>query len=178
MRTVAFVNVFLAILLTGCAAAFDPSSSLVQKPAPDFSLETLDGQKLSLSQLKGKVVMLDFFATWCPSCRQSLVLVQKMASRSDLAQRGLVICAINQREDAREIRAFLEQTHYTFTVLKDVDGNVADSYSVKLFPTTIVVGRDGAVRSTIVSFQAGTKQQIDAAVEQALAEPGEVATAR
>ncbi len=146
--------------------------SLEGKAAPDFALKTLDGKDVKLSDQKGKVVLIDFWATWCPPCRESLPHLEKTATDTTLAEKGLVVWAVNARETKDKIEPFMKENKYTFSVPMDTDGAAMGKYHVRGIPTTVIVGRDGKVKKVFVGFsnQSGTADQIHKAVEAALAE--------
>lgn len=122
----------------------DKHADLEGQPAPDFTLETLaDGKPVTLSSLKGKVVVLDFWATWCGPCRRWLPIVAKAAR--DRAADGLVVYAVNERETATQVKAYLEKQKLEVPVLMDLAGQVGDRYRAESIPLTVVVGRDGRV---------------------------------
>ena len=166
LRTIA-VNFLCVALLAGCTPTSDKSTQ-ASGPAANFTLASLDGQNTSLSSLRGKVVVLDFWATWCPPCRRSLPHLQKMSADPELKNKGLVVLAINQQEEVSKIRPFLEQEHYTFNVLRDTDGAVSRAYNVEGIPTTVIIGRDGNVRNVFVGFADESVKQVDDAVDAAL----------
>jgi thiol-disulfide isomerase/thioredoxin len=153
---------------SGCAQKGFGLPSLLSHPAPDFSLPSVDGRQISLAQLHGKVVVLDFWATWCTPCRQALPHLQALAANADMARKGLVVLAIDEREQPATIRPFLDQNHYTFTVIQDTNASAERAYDPPEFPTTIVIGRDGLVRSVISGWTQDTPHLIDAAVTDAL----------
>ena len=161
------INVLCLALLAGCAPTSEKSAQ-ASGPAPNFTLASLDGQNTSLSSLRGKVVVLDFWATWCPPCRRSLPHLQKLSEDPELKSKGLVVLAINQREGLSEVQPFIAQTRYTFNVLRDTDGAVARAYNVEALPTTIIIGRDGNVRNVFVGFADDSVKQVDDAVNAAL----------
>src|SRR5271156_5222659 len=109
-----------AVVLAATAAMWswraygDEPTDLKGKTAPDFSLKTLDGKDVKLSDQKGSVVMVDFWATWCPPCRASLPHVQKVSADAALAQKGLKVFAVNDKEDADTVKKFLTDNKYTF----------------------------------------------------------------
>jgi thiol-disulfide isomerase/thioredoxin len=144
-------------------------SALEGKPAPDFSLKTLDGKNVTLSEMKGKVVVVDFWATWCPPCRKSLPHLQKLSADKEMADKGLVVWAVDAREKSDVVQKFLTENKYTFTVPMDT-GKAMTQYNVSGIPTTIIVGRDGKVRKTFVGFGEGSEGPMDEAVKAALAE--------
>ena len=163
--------VALAGMSLTARAANDPAS-LEGKPAPAIALKTLDGKDLSLAGMKGKVVLVDTWATWCPPCRLSLPHIQKISADKALADKGLIVWAVDDQETKPVVEAFLKDNKYTFTVLMDEKAAVLKAYFVSGIPTTIVVGRDGTVKNTFVGYGGdASAKAIDAAVEKALAEP-------
>lgn len=147
----------------------DPTA-LKGKAAPDFSLATFAGQNVKLSDQKGKVVVVDFWATWCPPCRKSLPHIQAMSADQELAGKGLVVWAVNARETKDIVGAFMKSNNFTFTVPMDADGKAMAEYMVSGIPTTVVVGRDGNVKDVFVGFGDGSAKLIDDAVKAALGE--------
>jgi thiol-disulfide isomerase/thioredoxin len=146
------------------------TTSLIGQPAPDFSLTTVDGKNAKLSDQKGHVVMVDFWATWCPPCRASLPHVQKVSSNKELADKGLVVWAVDAREDAGTIKDFLNTNKYTFGVPMDSAGATLAAYLVHGIPTTVIIGRNGVIENAFIGFGGEeTSKAIDDAVDKALA---------
>src|SRR5712692_3226403 len=110
-------------------------------PAPDFTLEDLSGKRVSLKNLKGKVVFLNFWATWCVPCRDEMPEMEKL--HQELKGQGLEVVAVNFRDDKAEVRKFLKELGLTFTVLLDKDGNVSEEYGVYSLPLSYFVNRKG-----------------------------------
>jgi peroxiredoxin len=130
-----------AIICSGCGI-----QPLTSGPAPDFTLDSLHGDAVTLSALDGQVVVLDFWATWCSPCVEWLDHLQQMHER--YADEGLVVLAINVGEDQEEAAEFVADHGYTFTVLLDADGRVSDAYGVQAIPHTLIVDREGEVHYT------------------------------
>ena len=125
--------------------------ALEGQPATDFTLETLAGSKpVKLSELKGRVVVLDFWATWCGPCRRWLPIVEQ-ASR-DYASKGLAVFAVNERETDSKVRAYLDQQKLELPVLMDRSGTVGSIYRASSIPLTVVVGKDGNVLRVMVGL--------------------------
>jgi len=130
----------------------DPAKEFVGKPAPDFELPTLDGSPaVKLSNLKGKTVMLDFWATWCPPCRAALPDVN--SARKAFADKGFVLLTINNEPKADDVKAWMKKEGYTFTVLRDMERKASSAYKVTGIPTNVLIGPDGNVLEYVVGFE-------------------------
>jgi len=143
-----------------------PASALEGKPAPAFKLESPGGKKIALADLKGKVVVLDFWATWCGPCRMSLPHLDKLYKEDK--ENGVEFFAVNQREQKDEVEQFVKQTNLTVPVLLDSDGKVGDSYGVEGIPTTVVIGKNGKVQKVFVGFGEDSENQLKTAIQQAM----------
>ncbi len=115
-------------------------------PAPDFTLQTLDGEMMSLSDTRGQVVVVNIWATWCGPCRAEMPAIQNLHIAE--SQRGLVIMAVNStvQDNTATVRSFATELGLTFPILFDTDGAVTHSYRVQALPTTFVVDRQGVIR--------------------------------
>jgi cytochrome c biogenesis protein CcmG/thiol:disulfide interchange protein DsbE len=112
--------------------------------APIFSLEHLDGTQVALSDFRGKPVMLNFWATWCPPCRAEMPAIQNIAAR--YRDDGLVVLLVNQGEEAATVREYLAGIGLVATVLLDPRGGVASTYRIRALPTTVFIDREGRIR--------------------------------
>lgn len=117
-------------------------------PAPDFTLQTLDGESLSLSDLQGQAVVLNFWATWCPPCRAEMPELQ--AAYEDYGPGGLVVLGVNQGEDQATVKAYQEELNLTFPVVLDTQFEVSETYQINSLPTTFFIDRDGIIREIVV----------------------------
>lgn len=152
-------------VVTGCGSSGrETATQSLPHQAVDFSLSSVAGGATTMSDMRGKVVVLDFWASWCPPCRQSLPHLQQLSTDSSLAKKGLVVLAINEREDLSTIRSFLGPPHYSFPVLLDAKGSVARAYDVSSLPTTFVIQRDGSVSAVIAGFTGDSARQLDDAI--------------
>jgi len=133
---------------TGAAAVRPESIPLKGHPAPDFTLQTMTGEPLALSDLRGKAVVLNFWATWCPPCRAEMPELQ--AAYAAYAPGGLVVLGVNQAEDRATVQAFLDELGLTFPVVLDTQYEAASRYSVNSLPTTFFIDRDGVIRDIVV----------------------------
>jgi peroxiredoxin/outer membrane lipoprotein-sorting protein len=140
------------------------SGEFVGKPAPAFTLTGVKGSTVSLAKYKGKVVLLDFWATWCGPCRIEMPLVQKLYA--EFKAKGLVVFGVNVRETAAEVKGFLVKNGVGFPVLLDRDGKVAERYKAEGIPTLVIIGSDGNVSS----YFTGVRDE--ATLREALAQAG------
>jgi thiol-disulfide isomerase/thioredoxin len=124
---------------------------LTGKPAADFTLIDLGGKKHSLRGQRGKVVMLDFWATWCGPCRIQMPMVEKL--HHELKSKGLVVYAINQGESAETARRYLTRNKYTATTLLDPSAEVGKTYSVAGIPTLVVIDRQGKIAAHYIGVR-------------------------
>ena len=111
--------------------------------APDFELSALTGGKISLSSLRGQVVFLNFWATWCPPCRLEMPSMQVL--HDEYGREGLTILAVDLHEEFDAVQSFVSENELTFPVVIDTNGRVQIVYGVRSIPTTYIVGRNGDV---------------------------------
>ncbi len=135
-----------------------PRHPLVGKMAPDFQLNDLDGHPVSLASLRGKIVVLDFWATWCGPCVASLPLVSSVAG--SFADKGVIFYAANLRETAAQVRQFQTQKALAFPVLLDADGKVAGLYQAKGIPETVLIDASGKIQAVHVGYDAGIRKKL------------------
>jgi len=134
------------IMADGGSEGGDPSaanSALVDKPAPDFNLVLLSGKKFHLAEAKGKIVVLDFFASWCGPCLQTMPQIDKVAK--EFADQDVQVVAVNLEEGPQAITAMFERHKLSMPVALDEDGAVSAKYGVTSIPQTIVIDREGKV---------------------------------
>jgi peroxiredoxin len=120
---------------------------LVGGPAPEIVLNDLQGREVKLSDLRGKVVLLNFWATWCKPCKEEMPAMQ--AGYDKLRDQGLVVLAINELEDTEQVIEHVRRHGHTFPVVMDHDNVVANSYGVVGLPASFLVDRQGIVREKI-----------------------------
>lgn len=158
---------FFAPFLFALTLASTPA--LAGDKASDFSLRDLGGETLTLSDLRGKVVYVDFWATWCGPCKDEMPHLQKMAT--DFADRGFEVVAIST-DDARtqaQVKPFIRRMGYTFKVVKDPNSEVLVAYNpAKTLPFGVLVDRDGNVSATHAGYNEGDEDKLREEIEALL----------
>jgi cytochrome c biogenesis protein CcmG/thiol:disulfide interchange protein DsbE len=122
-----------------------PAVAEIGRAAPDFLLRTLDGRELRLSDLRGRVVLLNFWASWCQPCRSEMPEFVRLYSTQ--RDRGLEVVAVDLQEAPAPVQGFVDEFGMTFPVVFDRTGEVARTYRVTQLPVTLIIDRDGVIRA-------------------------------
>jgi len=141
-----------------------------EKPiiAPDFTLEDLAGKRISLKSLKGNVVFLNFWATWCVPCRQEMPTMEKL--HREYRKAGLEVLAVNFRETKEEAVKFVNELGLSFTVLLDEDGKVSEEYGVWSLPLSYFINRKGEFVGKVIGYRKWDSSEGKAFFQDLLAE--------
>jgi cytochrome c biogenesis protein CcmG/thiol:disulfide interchange protein DsbE len=149
-------------------SAPQPSNSLVQASrgtaAPQFLIFYPDGQEISLSDYEGQVILINWWATWCPPCKAEMPAINAFY-KSHQAD-GFVVLAVNSQEGASTAKDFIQSNGFTFPVLLDSKGQIMDRYHVRALPTSFIIDRHGVIQH----IQTGeiSPKQLEAIVEPLL----------
>jgi peroxiredoxin len=125
--------------------------------APDFALKSKSGSNMRLSEQKGNIVLVNFWASWCGPCRAELPEFEKM--QQDYEDLGFTVMAVNVDDDSRKADVLLRDIKVSFPVLLDPDGNVSELYDVSAMPTTVVIDRDGNQRLLHKGYKRGDEKK-------------------
>lgn len=150
-------------------ASQSDSTTLVKvgDPAPDFTVALFDGSQLKLSELRGKVVLLNFWATWCPPCRQELTRVQKdLIDR--FAGRDFLFLPVSRGEKRSDVVAFREKTEYDFPMGLDSTRTIYDRYATNFIPRNFLIDRDGTVVAATIGYSPEEFDKLIATIERTL----------
>lgn len=147
-RRLALAGLLLAPALLRAADGPAPVPWPARRATPALALPAWDGPAQSLAALRGQPVLLNFWASWCEPCRVEMPSLELLATRH--AADGLQVLAVNFRETDGAIRRYLDQTSLSLPVLRDRDGAAAAAFGVRIFPTTIAIGRHGRVLFSVV----------------------------
>jgi len=120
------------------------------KPAQDFTLKDLSGNDVKLSSLKGKAVIINFWATWCYPCREEIPDLQK--SYEENKDKGLIILGVNIKENESKVSKFAKDYKMTYPILLDIDGTISDTYRVFGIPISFFIDRNGLVKDSFIGM--------------------------
>jgi len=163
LRAGRIVLVFvLAVVTTQAQAAMPKPGSA----APDFTLASSSGKNLRLSEYRGRVVMINFWATWCAPCRQEMPLLNKL--HEQYRKIGFELLGVNVDDQFKTAQAMAGKLGVTFPILHDRDKRVSRLYDVDAMPLTVLIDRDGKVRYVHRGYRPGAEQQYDAQIRELL----------
>ena len=163
MKRIALAFYFIAALAAGgIAYAAEPSL------APNFALKGMDGTNVRLSEARGQVVMINFWATWCGPCRQEMPVLNDLYKRYRSA--GFLLLGINTERKPEEARAMATKLGIEFPILFDTDKTASRAYEVAAMPYTVLVDRSGKIRYRHRGYVPGTEREYETQIRELLKE--------
>ncbi len=136
----------LGLVITGCSGG--SSTAVIGEPAPDFTLPNLDGESVSLTDFEGRPVLINFWNTGCPPCREEMPYLQEVYDERQGSE--LVMLTINIGQNAATVKSFLHDNNLSLPVLLDADAAVTRRYGMPGIPTTFFIDRDGILRVKVI----------------------------
>ena len=176
-KTVIAAFIVMAVLL-GLTDGWSMGSRVpvVGTPAEDFQLVDLNGKLQSLSEYRGKIVLLNFWATWCKPCTTEMPAMQTTYDK--LREKGFIVLAVNELEDDAKVREHIKQYGHTFPVLMDRDNKVANQFGVFGLPVSVFIDGSGVVREYIKGGLLTEQKIYDVVARMQKQEPVEAASLR
>jgi len=171
-KNLIILSVVLFIVIVGAIAIFAlgraPQQTVPVMEAQavssiDFTLQDLSGKSHTLSDYRGKLVFLNFWATWCPPCRSEMPSMQKLYEKAD--KKKFVMLAVNAKEDVATVRAFAQKNGYTFPILLDPDYKISGKYQVQAIPLTFLVDQQGNIIGRICGAREWKWEQLEPLVK-------------
>jgi cytochrome c biogenesis protein CcmG/thiol:disulfide interchange protein DsbE len=154
-----------ALLLVGLSQSFALALDKGQT-APEIALKTLAGEPVKLSALKGKVVLVDFWASWCAPCRESMPVLEKLSK--SYKEQGFVVLGVNIDNDAEAARKFLKDLPVSFQVVNDAQKQVAKAYAPPTMPSSYLIDRQGKVHVVHAGFKRSDAAKLEAEIKTLL----------
>ncbi len=169
MKRVLFLLITgLSLSLAGFTATATELKPTKPRPAPELNLSALDGGRVNLADLRGRVVLVNFWAVWCPPCRKEMPSMERLSKL--LAERPFTILASNAGETPEQIRPFLKEVPLTFPILLDQDSARMKAWRVFVLPTSFLVDKQGQIRYSLSGHIEWDTPEAVAVIEQLLAE--------
>jgi thiol-disulfide isomerase/thioredoxin len=158
------------IFIVVCLASFNATavSQVISGKAPDFTLSSNQGNNLRLEELRGQVVLLNFWASWCGPCRQEMPILDELHKRYERA--GFKVLGVNVEPDSAEANRLLKKIPVTFPILYDTDSTVSKLYDVQAMPTTVLIDRDGNQRFLHKGYKPGYEKSYRQQIKQLIRE--------
>ena len=152
LMLIAFALLLGAFVATACSnsnqevdAVNSPPAAKGGRLAPNFLLSDLDGNEIDLSNLRGKTVIVNFWATWCPPCREEMPDIESLYQQ--YKNQGVEVIGIGMMENENRVREFVQKGNYSWTFTIDTKGDVARNYRVVAIPTSFFIDSQGIIRS-------------------------------
>jgi peroxiredoxin len=164
IKTAAQAFMILAALLLSANA----TATIVEGKAPDFTLKSAKGSNLKLSEHRGEVVMINFWASWCAPCREEMPILNDMYLR--YRDMGFTLLGVNVEEDSSAAKKMIQDLKVVFPVLYDTSNDVSKLYSVEAMPSTILVDRDGNMRYLHRGYLPGYEEDYERQVRELMRE--------
>jgi len=155
-----------ALLLALCMFATPALAVTTMSAAPDFTLRTLGGPNLRLQELRGKVVLINFWATWCGPCQQEMPKLNALYEKYHAA--GFVLLGVNIDEDVQHASDVATRLGLKFPVLLDTEKSISTLYDLSTMPSTVIVDRDGKVRYLHRGYLSGVEAEYDKQIRELL----------
>lgn len=170
MKTIQILNTsrYLLIVLASLWLLSPLHAASVQGKAPNFTLKSNSGKNVKLSELRGQVVLLNFWASWCGPCRQEMPLLEKLQRR--YSSLGFTVLGVNVEEDPRKAKTLLKDISVSFPILFDTRNTVSKQYKVSAMPSTVMIDRNGNMRYLHKGYKPGDEAQYKKWVKQLIRE--------
>lgn len=158
-----------AVACTGAGRVDATRHPLAKSPAPTVTTRLASGAPFRATDARGKVLLVDFWATWCPPCKAAFPRLDALYQKHRAS--GLEVVAVSEDDDQAKAAAFVTESNVTFTIAYDDDGKAAEAFGVQAMPTSYLVDRRGIVRYVHPGYHPDEAGQIEAELTELLAEP-------
>jgi peroxiredoxin len=168
MKSPKLVIAAVVIALASVMGSSAFAAEKVKKPAPDFTLKSLKGSNLKLSEFRGDVVLINFWASWCGPCREEMPILNDLYLK--YRDMGFTLLGVNVEENSTKAVNMVRELKVVFPVLFDTKNKVSKLYDVQAMPSTVIVDRDGNIRYSHRGYVPGTEDEYQRQVRELMAE--------
>ena len=156
------------ILVTALIMSLNVNALSIGDTAPDFTLKDLQGNNLNLTEQRGQIIVINFWASWCGPCRKEMPYLQKIHEKYSAL--GVAVWGVNVEQENQAGRDFLADLTLTFPIFFDQSNTISASYQVEAMPTTVIVDRDGKIRYVFRGFKDGYDKKYVKAIKTLIRE--------
>lgn len=157
-----------SLLISALLMVTNVNALEIGKPAPDFTLKSMKGTNLNLTEQRGNIIVINFWASWCGPCRKEMPILQSFYEKyEDL---GVSVWGINVEQENQAGRDFLADLNLTFPILFDATNTISATYQVEAMPTTVIIDRDGLVRYVYQGYKPGYEKKYAKAIKKLIRE--------
>lgn len=157
MTRLTHITRFFLVLLLSMWMLAPVNAASIQGKAPNFTLKSNTGKNIKLSELRGQVILLNFWASWCGPCRQEMPLLENLQKRYSAL--GFTVLGVNVEEDSRQAKTLLKDIPVSFPILFDTSNKVSKQYKVSAMPSTVMIDRNGNMRYLHKGYKPGDEAQ-------------------
>jgi len=140
----------------------------IGQDAPDFTLKNMQGKNLNLTEQRGNIVLINFWASWCGPCRKEMPILQKLQDKYQ--ELGVEVWGINVEQENQAGKNFLADLNLSFPIFFDQTNKLSKTYQIKAMPTTVIIDRDGVVRYVYLGYQDGYEKKYAKAIKTLIRE--------
>ena len=157
MNRFVFIFKILALIVALSFTSFAAQAKEMNSPAPDFTLKSLSSNNIKLSEQRGNVILLNFWASWCGPCRTEMPILDELHNK--YKKLGFTVIGVNVEEDTRKAKRYLKDVKVSFPVLFDSSNQVSKLYKVTAMPSTVMIDRNGNMRYLHKGYKPGEESQ-------------------
>ena len=168
LRNCTTLTRFIMVLIAYAGLASSAPAAVMQTAAPDFTLKSQKGDNLKLSELRGKVVLINFWASWCGPCRQEMPILDQLYRH--YRPLDFTVLGVDVEQDSDGAKSLLKDVSVSFPILFDNENKVSKLYDVKGMPSTVLVDRDGRVRYMHIGYQPGAENEYQTQIRELIRE--------
>lgn len=159
---------FILVVALFTCSSFAYSAELISQKAPDFTLKSMAGKNLNLTEQRGNIIVLNFWASWCGPCRKEMPILQKFHDK--YSNLGVQVWGVNVEQENQAGRDFIKDIAVNFPIFFDASNTISAAYQVDAMPTTVIIDRAGQVRFVFRGYKDGYEKKYAKAIKKLIRE--------